>query len=240
MFTVNSREELFDIADLGTKGYNYNKEDLHEAFDSLWELTYLVKECLSVGNTEKQVMNEGICIYYEVSSFSGEVNAEYLVPKLGINSISLYIVSESREYDEDENLEDANVLNRDEDLVATIYKDRIVFYTDLKDSTEGTDFSTFAFILHKIWEYGDELRQGDGDFSDMYSAISNAYRELNKKNEGKGISRATVLNSRFTCLYKNTNTTLGDVVKALKTEGFKDSEIYKSIVSVLRDATWDE
>lgn len=40
MFTVNSREELFDIADLGTKGYNYNKEDLHEAFDSLWELTY--------------------------------------------------------------------------------------------------------------------------------------------------------------------------------------------------------
>lgn len=240
MFIVNSREELFDIAGLGTKGYNYNKEDLHEAFDSLWELTYLVKECLSVGNTEKQVMSKGICTYYEVSSFSGEVNAEYLVPKLGINSISLYTVSESREYDEDENLEDANVLNRDEDLVATIYKDRIVFYTDLKDSTEGTDFSTFAFILHKIWEYGDELRQGDGDFSDMYSAISNAYRELNEKNKGKGISRASVLNSRFTCLYKNTNITLGDVVKALKTEGFKDSEIYKSIVSVLRDATWDE
>lgn len=247
MITINSDEDLLEFVQEYTTNYSFNDSNLlYSAFIDLWELTGLVQECPYI-KKGKKVMDKGICIFYEAKN--GEVNSEFIVPKINYNSISLHIVSEKGYYDETgspDNLED---IKKHTLHVAEIYKDRIDFNLCLKGTETGNmSFGTFACILHKVKElsykldYGDEdsneLSYGDGDLTTMFYAISDAYNKCSKSSKKCG--KMEILNERFVLLFKNTGNSLKDVVDALKKEGFKDSEIYKSMVSTMKDITWEE
>lgn len=238
MITIDSNEDLLEFVEEYTGNYTFNNSDsLYEAFDELWELTELVKECPSI-KKGKKVMDKGICIFYEAKN--GEVNSEFIVPKINYNSISLHIVSEKGYYDETgspDNLEDIKkyILH-----VAEIYKDRIDFNLCLKGTETGNmSFGTFACVMHEIKEPdSDVLSYGDGDLTTMFYAISDAYNKYSKSDKKCG--KTEILNERFILLFKNTGNSLKEVIDTLKKEGFKDSEIYKSMVSTMKNITWEE
>lgn len=238
MITIDSNEDLLEFVEEYTGNYTFNNSDsLYEAFDELWELTELVKECPSI-KKGKKVMDKGICTFYE--SKNGEVNREFLIPKINYNSISLYLVSElgyCNETDSPDNLEN---VKRHTHHIVEIYKDKIDFNLDLKEKEEGyMSFGTFACVMHEIEEPdSDVLSYGDGNLTTMFYAISDAYNKYSKS--VKKCGKAEILNERFILLFKNTGNSLKEVIDTLKNEGFKDSEIYKSMVSTMKDITWEE
>ena len=246
MITCWSEKDVLDLFNVCLENNSLKGNGVVvDSLRKLWGITSIVKAHPNFKGVKK-IYSKGVCVFFERND--NTIIREFLYPQIEDSSVSIYWVNREDlcdenkviDIDEDYEIDDEDLgvvenLKTDKELVVSVHSDCIDFMLDFDFSGSSMPFDNFAFCLHNIINTG---IYGDGDIEDMVYSIEYMYSDYKKGN--KDVDEKNALNSKFISLFRNSGNSLGSVVAMLKREGYKGSEIYKTMLSAMNDITWEE